>query len=81
MDLLKRAEELHHTLEPHYNCCQSTLIPFAEELGLEKHDPRCFQALSHTLGVEPGECTLLDDSPFNCATSAAACAGARCAGR
>ena len=35
MDLLKRAEELHHTLEPHYNCCQSTLIPFAEELGLD----------------------------------------------
>lgn len=44
-------------------------VVFAEELGLEKHDPRCFQALSHTLGVEPGECTLLDDSPFNCATA------------
>lgn len=44
-------------------------VVFAEELGLEKHDPRCFEALSHTLGVEPEACTLLDDSPFNCATA------------
>ena len=53
-----------HQLEGHFSH-----VVFAEELGLEKHDPRCFQALSHTLGVEPGECTLLDDSPFNCATA------------
>ena len=26
MDLKKRAEELHHTPEPHYNCAQATLI-------------------------------------------------------
>ena len=44
-------------------------VIFAEELGMEKHDPRCFEALSHTLGVEPEACTLLDDSPFNCATA------------
>ena len=36
MDLKKRAEELHHTPEPHYNCAQATLIPFAEELGLDR---------------------------------------------
>ena len=35
MDLKKRAEELHHTPEPHYNCAQATLIPFAEERGLD----------------------------------------------
>ena len=35
MDLLKRAEELHHIPEPHYNCAQATLIPFAEEQGLD----------------------------------------------
>lgn len=37
MDLKKRAEELHHTLEPHYNCAQATFIPFAEEQGLDHH--------------------------------------------
>ena len=26
MDLLKRAEELHHIPEPHYNCAQATLM-------------------------------------------------------
>ncbi len=30
-----RASELHHCEERHYNCCQATLIPFAEELGLD----------------------------------------------
>lgn len=53
-----------HNLEGYFSH-----VVYAEELGLEKHDPRCFQALSHTLGVEPGVCTLLDDSPFNCATA------------
>ena len=56
-----------HGLEPYF-----AHVVFAEELGLEKHDPRCFKALSHTLGVEPEGCTLLDDSPFNCATARAA---------
>ena len=37
MDLKKRAEELHHTTEPHYNCAQATFIPFAEEQGLDHH--------------------------------------------
>ncbi len=34
MDILKRAEELHHLSEPHYNCAQATLVPvrlFAED--------------------------------------------------
>lgn len=53
-----------HNLEGYFS-----QVMYAEELGMEKHDPRCFQALSHTLGVKPENCTLLDDSPFNCATA------------
>lgn len=44
-------------------------IVFAEELGLEKRDPRCFLRLSELLGVPPEHCTLFDDSPDYCATA------------
>ncbi len=44
-------------------------IVFAEELGLEKRDPRCFLRLSELLDVPPEHCTLFDDSPDNCATA------------
>ena len=47
-------------------------IIYAEEIGLEKHDPACFILLSELLGVSPAECTLFDDSPANCATARAA---------
>ena len=47
-------------------------IIYAEEIGLEKHDPACFIRLSELLGVSPAECTLFDDSPANCATARAA---------
>lgn len=47
-------------------------IVYAEELGLEKHDPACFLALSKRIGAEPENCVLIDDSPSNCATAAAA---------
>lgn len=47
-------------------------IVYAEEIGLEKHDPACFIRLSELLGVSPAECTLFDDSPANCATACAA---------
>lgn len=47
-------------------------IVFAEEIGLEKRDPRCFVRLSQLLGAPPEECTLFDDSPDNCATAAKA---------
>lgn len=45
---------------------------FAQEIGLEKHDPRCFDKLCQLIGVPPEECTLFDDSPSNCATARAA---------
>ena len=47
-------------------------IVYAEEIGLEKHNPECFARLSQLLGLPPGECTLFDDSPSNCATAKAA---------
>jgi len=47
-------------------------IVFAEEIGLEKHDPRCFTRLCEIIGAFPVNCTLFDDSPSNCATARAA---------
>ncbi|HIT32280.1 MAG TPA: HAD family phosphatase [Candidatus Enterenecus stercoripullorum] len=47
-------------------------IVYAEEMGLDKHDPRCFARLSQLLGVPPETCTLFDDNPSNCATARAA---------
>lgn len=41
-------------------------ILFAQDLGLEKRDPRAFTALTEALGAEPGECVLFDDSPRSC---------------
>lgn len=48
------------------------LIVYAEEIGLEKHQPECFTRLSELLRVPPRDCTLFDDSPSNCATAMAA---------
>ncbi len=44
-------------------------IVYAEELGLDKHDPRCFALLAELLGAPPEDCTLFDDSPDNCAAA------------
>ncbi len=33
---LERAKELRATIEPHYNCGQSVVIPFSEEAGLSE---------------------------------------------
>lgn len=44
-------------------------VVYAEEIGLEKHDPACFVRLGQLLGVPPEQCVLLDDSPSNCATA------------
>ena len=44
-------------------------VVYAEEIGLEKRDPRCFVRLSELLGAAPEQCTLFDDSPDNCATA------------
>lgn len=47
-------------------------VIYAEEIGLDKHDPQCFVRLSQKLGEPLGSCVLLDDSPANCATAKAA---------
>lgn len=47
-------------------------IVYADEIGLEKHQPECFARLSELLAVPPEECTFFDDSPANCATAMAA---------
>ena len=47
-------------------------VIYAEEIGLEKRDPRCFVRLSELLGAPLSQCTLFDDSPDNCATAAKA---------
>lgn len=57
----------HHHLTEYFDH-----IIFAEEIGLEKHDPACFQKLSELLELPPEQCTLIDDSPENCATANAA---------
>ena len=44
-------------------------IVYAEEIGLEKRDPRCFVRLTELLGAPMEACTLFDDSPDNCATA------------
>ncbi len=47
-------------------------IIFAEDIGLEKRDPRCFTRLCELIGANPADCTFFDDSPSNCATARAA---------
>lgn len=41
-------------------------IVFAQELGLEKRDPKAFTALTQSLGAQPRDCVLFDDSPRSC---------------
>lgn len=41
-------------------------IVFAQELGLEKRDPRAFAALTQALDAQPRDCVLFDDSPRSC---------------
>lgn len=36
MTKLERARELRADTVRHYNCCQSVVLPFAEELGLDE---------------------------------------------
>lgn len=40
---------------------------FAQELGLEKRDPRFFQQVLCHLNVSPADCVFYEDSPKNCA--------------
>lgn len=41
-------------------------LVFAQELGLEKRDPRFFRQVLELLNVSPADCILYDDAPDNC---------------
>ena len=36
MDHMERARVLRASVEVHYNCCQSGLLPFAQEVGISE---------------------------------------------
>ncbi|MDO4538454.1 MAG: C-GCAxxG-C-C family protein [Coriobacteriales bacterium] len=46
---LERAQELRASVEPHYNCAQSVLVPFAESTGMS-----CEQACALAQGFGGG---------------------------
>lgn len=47
-------------------------VVFAQELGVEKRDPRCFPLLGEHLGTPLSRCILFDDSPAACRSAMAA---------
>ena len=47
-------------------------LVYAQDLGLEKRDPRAFPLLLERLGVEGARCVLFDDSPAACRAAQAA---------
>ncbi|MFG3140636.1 HAD-IA family hydrolase [Streptomyces sp. NPDC048211] len=47
-------------------------IVYSHELGIEKPDPRAFEALCAALGVEPESCLFIDDFAVNVAAAEAA---------
>lgn len=42
-------------------------LVFAQELGLEKRDPRFFHQVLELLNIGPADCTFYEDAPENCA--------------
>ena len=44
-------------------------IVFAQELGLENRDPQVYRIATERLRVSPGDCTLYEDAPSNCAAA------------
>lgn len=47
-------------------------IVFAQEMGMEKRDPRFWAEAVKLLGVTASECTMYEDAPENCAAAKAA---------
>ena len=47
-------------------------VIYAQELGVEKRDPRAFSLALERLGERPEACTLFEDSPGVCRTARAA---------
>lgn len=36
MTYMEHAQALRASIEPHYNCCQSVIVPFAKDMGLSE---------------------------------------------
>jgi len=56
----------HAVLERHGLTSFFHQLVFAQELGLDKRDPRFFDLVLSHLGVSADECTFYDDAPVNC---------------
>lgn len=50
---LERAQELRAITDPHYNCAQSVLVPFAEEAGYST-EQACAMAQAFGQGMQTG---------------------------
>ncbi len=61
---LCRSALAHHGLAEWFEA-----IFFAQDLGMEKRDPRVFTLTAQRLGVAPADCTLYEDAPANCAAA------------
>ena len=62
--------ELCHTVLQRHGLAQFfPVIIFAQELGVEKRNPRFFQAVLDHLEADPQDCTLFEDSPAACRTA------------
>ena len=53
-EYLDRARELRATIEPHHNCAQSVLAPFAERVGMT-YEQVCAVAQGFGGGMQTGE--------------------------
>ncbi len=61
---LCRAALARHGLNPYFEA-----LFFAQEAGLEKRDPALYLLAAQQFCVSPGDCILLEDSPYNCAAA------------
>ena len=59
----------HAVLERHGLTSFFRHLVFAQELGLEKRDPRFFDLVLEYLKASPSDCVFYDDAPDNCAAA------------
>lgn len=59
-------EHCRTALETHGIASYFDEVLFAQELGVDKSTPFCFQKAAERFGTEPGNCILIDDSIKSC---------------
>lgn len=64
---LARAAVARHRLEPYFRG-----LFFAQDVGLEKRNPKVYSIAAGRFGVSPADCVLVEDAPHNCAAARAA---------